>query len=338
MKIDYFEYIEAENKDNITIKIYEDGLVLFQKDSSKNLKEDLDVLRNYFKEIFSPAIGYLFSLGAPVPKELANIQSISPVFITIENNSSEIIDEIFQSLGEKKYYEIKEKGIEIYRGGHIFLIYPDKKFKNTEELIEMQIFFKEFKIQLHRYLNIHRIIWEKIAEIKEKGNVYGKDLETLRNKLESYKKTIELIDGRIEQMGTHVKTRKNIIKNLGWENFLSDVLEFKYDTLDNSLAYIKALWKMTKNYVDSAIRIFSEIQTESTKDSVKALTLITSIGVVSSVVGYLSASKLPQLTTTGTIYFFILLAGTYLVNRLIIFFYKSRKYEIKSIEIDKKID
>ena len=202
----------------------------------------------------------------------------------------------------------------------------------------MQIYFREFKVQLHRYLNIHRIIWEKIADIKEQGKIRGRDLEQLRNRLESYKKTIELIEGRIEQMGTHLKTRKNLIDILGWGGFLSNILEFKYDTLDNSLSYIKALWKMTKNYVDSAIRVFSDLQAESTKDSVKTLTLITSIGVISGILGYLTANKLPQFTIIGVTYFLILLAATWLANKLIVLFYQRRKYEIKSVEVDKKID
>lgn len=139
-------------------------------------------------------------------------------------------------------------------------------------------------------------------------------------------------------MGTHLKTRKNLIDILGWGGFLSNILEFKYDTLDNSLSYIKALWKMTKNYVDSAIRVFSDLQAESTKDSVKTLTLITSIGVISGILGYLTANKLPQFTIIGVTYFLILLAATWLANKLIVLFYQRRKYEIKSVEVDKKID
>jgi len=95
---------------------------------------------------------------------------------------------------------------------------------------------------------------------------------------------------------------------------------------------------MTKNYVDSAIRVFSDLQAESTKDSVKTLTLITSIGVISGILGYLTANKLPQFTIIGVTYFLILLAATWLANKLIVLFYQRRKYEIKSVEVDKKID
>lgn len=338
MKIGYFEYLEFQSRENILARVYEDGLTTFEIKPSDNLRQDLKELNSYFEKYFSPAISYLFSLGAPVPKELANIQSISPYFLVVRNPSPEGVKSIFQSLRERKYYEIKGEGVEIYRGENIFLVCPQKKFLNDRDLVEMQIFFREFKVQLHRYLNIHRIIWEKIADIKEQGKIRGKDIEELRNKLESYKKTIEIIEGRIEQMGTHIKTRKNIINNLGWGGFLSDILEFKYDTLDNSLNYIKALWKMTKNYVDSAIRVLSEVQSESTKDSVKTLTLVTSIGVISGILGYLSVNKLPQFTKTGILFFIILLAGTYLANKIIVFFFKNCKYKLKSVDVDKKID
>ena len=341
MKIGHFEYLEMTTKHGVRVIMYEDGLVLFEKDFTKEaetIRSELTELNEYFEKRFSPAINYLFSLGAPIPKELANIKTVSPFFVTIKDANSDILSSTFRQLRERKYYEIKGEGVELYRGGNVFLLHPQKGFKNTQELIEMQIYFREFKVQLHRYLNIHRIIWEKIADIKEQGKIRGRDLEQLHNRLESYKKTIELIEGRIEQMGTHLKTRKNLIDILGWGGFLSNILEFKYDTLDNSLSYIKALWKMTKNYVDSAIRVFSDLQAESTKDSVKTLTLITSIWVISGILGYLTANKLPQFTIIGVTYFLILLAATWLANKLIVLFYQRRKYEIKSVEVDKKID
>jgi hypothetical protein len=338
MKIGYFEYIEMKNTYGIKVKIYEDGLVVFEKDHMADIKEDIASLNSYFHEKFSPAMSYIFSLGAPLPKELANIKTISPFFITVENLSNDDLESLFRKLKEDKYYEIKTEGMALYRGKHTFVINPSPEFKNVNELVEMQIFFREFKAQLHRYLNMHRIIWEKIADIKEQGKIKGKNVGELRNRLEAYKKTIELIDGRIEQMGIHIKTRENIIKTLAWEKFLTGVLQFKYETLGDTLNYIKALWKMTKNYVDAAIQVFADIQSESTKDSVKTLTLVTTIGVISGILGYLSVNKFPQFTIIGAIYFVILLAATWTVNRIVSIYHKNRSYAIKDVELDKKIN
>ncbi|MGK5086396.1 hypothetical protein WDW86_02465, partial [Bdellovibrionota bacterium FG-2] len=72
------------------------------------------------------------------------------------------------------------------------------------EIIESQIFFREFKTQLHRYLDIHRSIWEKIKAIKEGGHIKGTDIDRLRGELSAYQKTINLIGARINQMPAYV--------------------------------------------------------------------------------------------------------------------------------------
>jgi hypothetical protein len=73
-----------------------------------------------------------------------------------------------------------------------------KDEKLVREIIESQIFFREFKSQLHRYLAIHRILWEKIRTIKERGEIKGSEVDSLRNELSVYQKTINLIGARID--------------------------------------------------------------------------------------------------------------------------------------------
>jgi hypothetical protein len=179
------------------------------------------------------------------------------------------------------------------------------------------------------------VLWEKIEDIKEKGTIKGKDVSALRSQLESYKKTVELISGRIDQMNLYIPTRSAIVSKNGWEKFLTGVLEFQYDNLDHNLAYIKSLWEMTMAYLDSAIQIFTEVATLSTRDSVNALTIISSIGVISGVLGFLAANKLPIITHTGLVYFSILLIGTFLINRVLRYIYSHIKYKINDIKLAK---
>ena len=63
---------------------------------------------------------------------------------------------------EDIYSALTTKNIEVYRAPGIILINNLKDEKLVREIIESQIFFREFKSQLHRYLAIHRILWEKI--------------------------------------------------------------------------------------------------------------------------------------------------------------------------------
>lgn len=328
------EVIEVEAHDGIQVKIYEDGLVVLSNDHT-SIESDVEELTSYFEQKFLPAIGYIFSLGAPVPKELANIHTIYPCFIVTKNATSEGVAKLLSDLGEKEYFGTTSGAVELYRGDRFYVVNSKLKPEQTEDVIAMLIFFREFKGQLHHYLNLHREIWEKIDQIKEQRQIRGKLVGTQRATLESYKKTVELIEGRIEQMDVYIETRSAMVKKDKLDSTLSDILEFKYDNLSNSIRYIKSLWSMTKQYLDSAINVFSEINALSTRNSVQALTVISSIGVISGVIGFLSTDTLPSVTRAGLVYFGLLLVGSVIVNRLLQFIYSHIKYKINDVKLTK---
>ena len=67
--IDCLEILKFQTEDNIDVKIFEDGLIVLSYDQMKeySLFDDIDALANYYEKKLSPALSYLFSLGAPVP-------------------------------------------------------------------------------------------------------------------------------------------------------------------------------------------------------------------------------------------------------------------------------
>lgn len=334
LKVDVFEYIHCTARGSITIKVYEDGLIILAKDH-RNVKEDTKLLSNYFNQQFSPAMSYLFSLGAPVPRELAGLKSETPIFIVTHNASKDAIANLFAELDESRYFEIKSAGADFYRGHHYSVLNVAADFKQTEPLIEMQIFFKEFKSQLHHYLNLHRSIWEKIAKIKEQKAVRGRDVTRLRNELESYKKSVELIDGRLSQMGLYISSRENRIKTLGLEQTLNDILQFRYENLKDTLSYVKSIWTMTRQYIDSAIQIFNEVNTLATRNSITALTVITTLGVVNMLISLSGTKELPALTGTGVYYLFLLIILTWVINKVVTFAFRFARYKLTDIEYKK---
>lgn len=101
--------------------------------------------------------------------------------------------------------------------------------------------------------------------------------------------------------------------------------------------YIKHLWGMTKNYLTSAIEIFSELQTKSTKNTISSLQLITTIGVVAGILGYLGKDTLPKFTSIGLIYFSLLMVMTWIINSTVSKFFKNKKYYIEKQDIEKNI-
>lgn len=342
-KIDYGvageEYVEFTTALNISVKIFEDGLIVLNnnKVSEDTLFADINHVTEYYEKKLSPALSYLFSLGAPIPKELANIETVYPYFIVCDKASKEDINELLSRTEKQKYFEFKNDKYDVVRGDKYYFINNKSQSLDTiERYIEEQIFIREFKGQLHRYLNIHRIVWEKIDEVKENANVKGADIVKFTGKLEGYSKTINLISGRINQMSTYISTREKIAKS---DPELAEFLQisgYRYETLRDTLEYIKHIWTMTKDYVASAQKLFNGLKTDITNNSVNSLTIVTSVSAGASIITLLTKSA-PEFTVFGIIYFFILAAISFGSTKFLNLISKKRKYSINDVEYEKDI-
>lgn len=333
------EFILVTTGDRLQVKIFEDGLIVIGSSevSEETLFADIERLKSYYESQLSPAINYLFSLGAPVPKELAHIENIYPYFVVCDNATREDIAELLSKTERQKYFEFDNKSYSVLRGDKYYFINNKKTPKsNIERYVEEQVFIREFKGQLHRYLNLHRIIWEKIDTVKDRARVRGSDVVMFSTKLESYAKTVTLIDGRIRQMSTYISTRERIAKqDKDLEEFLA-ISGFRYETLRNTLEYIKDLWDMTKNYVQSAQKLFDGIKQDVTSSSINSLTIVTSMSAGAAILDLFTESE-PSFTTFGFIYFFVLAIIGWLATRILSWVANRRKYEIQDVDIDKNI-
>ena len=333
------EFIEYTTIYDIKVKIFEDGLIILNNTdvSYETLFADMDKLTEYYNNRLSPALSYLFSLGAPVPKELANIESIFPYFIVSEKATKKQMSELLAQTEKQKYFEFDNTKYDVIRGDKYYFINNKKQsMDNIQRYIEEQIFIREFKGQLHRYLNMHRIIWEKIDPVKEQTNIKGSEIVKFTTKLEGYAKTVNLIDGRIKQMGTYIGTREKIAKNDSeLAEFLS-VSGYRYETLKDTLDYIKYLWDMTKSYVTSAQKLFNGIKSDVTSKSIDSLTIVTSMGAGASIIGLLTESA-PTFTIFGVLYFFALAMLGWLVTKALAKIAHVTKYEVSDIEYEKNI-
>lgn len=332
----YLEHVRAVTNEGIEIKYYEDGLYVFGLVSS-DIEGARLILDSFYEKRFAPAIAYIFSLGAPTPKELANIKTVHPIAVGVIDNKPDDF-KINEDIYGKVYGSIGTEDLVVKKTGRfIFLIAKQKERDLLEGLIEMQIFFREFKDQLQKYLNIHRNLWEEISGIKERKVIKGRDVEAVRMQLDAYQKTINLIGSRINQMGAYVHTRADIAKEMKLTEHLANIFQYKFDVLTNTHGYIKEIWTMTGNYLNTAIQVISDIKAQSTNKSIQSLQLITTYGVIAGVIGYLPRDSLPTVNQNGLIYFVLLVVATYTVNKLVSWGYRRSKYKLKFSERVKNI-
>lgn len=335
-ELSYLEYVKATTKDGIEIRYYEDGLYVLELNVA-DVKTGRDTLEQYFNNYFNPAINYIFSLGAPTPKILANIKTVHPTVVSFDPKQIPG-DKVDSSLLKDIYSQIEDKNVAVYKSrDFIFILADASDAFPVNEIVEMQIFFREFKDQLEKYLNIHRKIWGEIADIKERKFIKAKEVGTLRERLDTYQKTISLISNRINQMGSYVKTRKAVSKNLQLESHLENLFQYRFDVLVDTLDYIKEIWKMTTDYVTSAIQVLVEIQSAATNKSIQSLTLITSVGVLSGLIAYLSRDTFPKVTFVGFIYLSILIICGYLFNFIVQRIQLNKLQKLKFSKTDENI-
>ena len=330
------EYLAVKTNLGINFRIYEDGLIVLEKDFV-SLKSDFKEIREYYESKLSKSLSLIFSKGAPVPKELANIKTILPYILNVADAERGDVEQLFKDFSEDIYSVLSTQNVEVYRAAGIILINNLRDENLAREVIESQIFFRDFKSQLHRYLNIHRIIWEKIDQIKERGAIKGTEIDALRNELSLYQKTINLIGARIEQMDVYVHTRSKITDTRKIDEYLQPLFQFKFETLLDTQEYMKQMWVMTQSYLDSTLELFNDLQAKSTKNTISSLQLITTVGVVAAILGYLGKDALPKFTVIGLVYFSLLLAMTYIINFAVSRLYKNKKYRIKARDIVRDI-
>jgi len=123
-KVAGIEYIEFNTYKDISVKIFEDGLITLKKNKviKDTLEQDLEILKDYYENNLSKALNYLFSLGAPVPKELANIETVYPYFIVCNKAQDEYIFDLLNKNESQKYFEFRSNKYDVIRGDIYYFI------------------------------------------------------------------------------------------------------------------------------------------------------------------------------------------------------------------------
>ena len=328
------DVVRARTKTGIEIRYFEDGLFVLELATNDAVKAEAE-LRTYFEDQLSPAVSYIFSLGAPTPKVLANLKTEHPVVVTV------VADEPSKERAPKSFGTVYQKitaddAVVQKTASHILIAVTPADMEFARELVDAQIFFREFKDQLGKYLSIHRTIWEEIAEMKERKNIGLREARELRAKLDRYRVTIDLITNRMNQMGTYVNTRHSIAAKVGLEPYLTNLFEYRFETLLDTLEYIKEIWKMTGDYLVSASGIVADVISQGTNSSIKNLATLTTFGVIVSLMKFTwegQGIRSVTLSSAGLLGLILLVA--WVIDKVSKYIAEHHKYQLKFKDTEK---
>lgn len=329
------EYLDIDTKGGVNIKYFEDGLYILSWEGV-DINEGKGHVKDYFYNRFKPATDYLFSLGAPTPKILSNIKETHPFVIEriVKSPKTSKVDEKFGRV----YFATESGGIKVSKTPeNIFIDVSRSRKKELELLTEMQVFFSDFKLQLHKYLNIHREIWEDIDAIKERKTIRGKNVGKYKAELDSYQKTVQLIRNRINQMGNYARTRQKISERVKIDRHLNELFQYRFEDLFNTLEYIKEVWNMTLDYVNSAIRVLNEVSEEASRTGLDSIKFLVGVGVVSGFVGYLGPAEIPDVALSGILYIVGFGVAAIGIDKVMNWWNERKQYELGFIERSKEI-
>ncbi|HLD37066.1 MAG TPA: hypothetical protein VJA86_00565 [Candidatus Nanoarchaeia archaeon] len=280
------EFIDAKSN-AITFSMTEDGIMLLSAPLSQR-RETTEELERYYSKCVGPALNYLFSRGAPIPKDLTVISGAYPVYFAVYNRSKEECLDFFREYKDNAFSFIKNSDTEIYIGKRVAVINvlrqtmsPAKFF----DVIRNIVLFREFERQLNHYLNLHRKLWDKISAIRDAERIRYRDFSIVRENLFDYLKTISFVKARLLQMHDILHARGGSIEPDIKRQLKALQLFDRFKMLDSSHDYVNHLWDMTSDYAKSTLTLLESLYTENTQRELNALIFITIVGAAVSFFG-----------------------------------------------------
>ena len=327
-----FDSVGAQFND-LQMTFFEDGLILFKKEY-RDLKKDLKVLREVYEKKFSPAVGYIYSLGAPLPKQLAKVELILPYIIVASEVEENEVKELFSEIKDSLQSFVNTPEFSLYFGNEVLLLNKKEiklEVSQIEEIIKYFIFSREFANQLNGYLQAHRTIWEEIRQIRARPVLRSKDFPEVRNSLMEIKQTLSFVEARLAQMENFMKIRQARAKEKGLETTLRTLSLYQFDTLANTQLYMTSLWKMTRDYADSTFNLLSMFYQENVQREVDALKLVTIISLIAALFR-LSFLPLPEYNLLhsqflGSLFLIFVFAAIFYFGMR--YWFRSRKFELQ---------
>lgn len=281
---DNYESVTARCGGGIVVTFVEDGVITLRL-PAEDFATAAKTLEHFYAASLGPALAYLFSRGAPLPKPLGELKTVHPfMFVT---DRSEQREAFFNILNDAIVSRVSSSGLEICFGRvlQLFIYQRNKKHSEpTEEFIQNIVFFREFENQLANYLNLHRNIWEEVSYLREAGNLRYRDFSAIRQRIMNWLKTLFFVEARLKQMYDILAERvaglpasiKEQLNELGLNRF---------DHLQANQLYVSHLWEMAIEYTKETMALLDSLFQENTQRELNALKFITFIAALTGFFG-----------------------------------------------------
>lgn len=273
--------------DKYDFENHEGGLMLLSCSyvDSPNVKDEMKSLSDFaFKKIFS-SFGYLYSLGAPIPKVFSAMKSVMPYVFVTEGATREEVSSLFSENGFSILKEIKNDKVEFYYGKSFVVINGD--LEEAENIIREGLYYlNDTENQFQRILDLHRFIWNEVNDIKSSKKIKYKNLQETRDLIMEINAEVLFFKSRIEQLDNILRVQSGRVNQIFDEENdpIWGYVSNKFSSLVDSSEYIKSLWVMTEEYLNGSLELISLVYQESSTRQINILQFIFIISAVASIV------------------------------------------------------
>jgi len=273
--------------------ITEDGIILVknEEDFSARNQDELAVeqsfLREYYVQKLSPAIDYLFSMGAPISRSFKALREVSPFIVVASDISREEIDSLNDVVHEKENSVVHGADMDIHNSSSLTLISLKNEnydLDKIEEFIKQAIFFREIEIKLEEYLTKHRIYWDELSKIRNSKVLRLRDFPGLRDRLGDIRHEVSYIKTRLLQMDDILSERSYLVTDEE-AVFLRQMGFYRFKSLEAAINYTDHLLEMTLQYLDGTIDLLHTLYEENTQREFSVLKTITFAGAIAGFFG-----------------------------------------------------
>lgn len=269
-----------------TVSVTEDGVVLMSSEE-KDLAKARSALVTFHDGAIEPAMGYLFSRGAPMPKEIADIERGGDFLTVVRGADDADSRAVFDAFGDRYHSHASSEGVRVMTGHRMEIIDIGDMELSEEEIegfVRDLVFFKEFERQMYAYVRLHRGIWDELTSIREARSLKYADFPTVRADIMRFEMTLGVVRARLAQMDDILSERR-AGELQGVTRILSSLGMLDFDSLHASRKYVSHLWEMTDDFADDTLGLLETLYQENTQRELNALKFITLMTALTSFFG-----------------------------------------------------